>query len=90
MKRKVYIKVCGEVIGVGFRSFIRELAGELGVVGYARNLDGEVVAEAEGEEEILVKFLEGVRQGPRWAKIERLEEEWGEAEGIFRGFEIIY
>lgn len=70
-------KIHGFVQGVGFRFFVREVANELGVVGYVRNMpDGGVEVLAEGDEAQLAEFLRQLRQGPRAARITRVDASW--------------
>ncbi|RDI96456.1 acylphosphatase [Meiothermus sp. QL-1] len=86
--RRVTVLVRGRVQGVGYRYFARQKALELGLSGYAENLtDGRVEVVAEGEEAHLELFLHHLRQGPREARVEGLEVQWGEAAGL-RGFQV--
>ena len=65
----------GRVQGVGFRYFAQRAAQEVGVSGYARNLDdGGVEVLAMGSEEQLSKFSARIRQGPRWADVRTVQE----------------
>ena len=75
---------------VTFRYSSREKAEALGLAGFVRNEpDGGIYLEAEGEEKNLKKFLDWCRQGPAWAKVERVEVK---EEGIknYKNFEIRY
>lgn len=73
------IKIYGKVQGVFFRASAREKAFELGVNGFVRNEDdGSVYIEAEGHLRDIRKFLEWIKEGPRWASVERVETEEGE------------
>ncbi|HET7474758.1 MAG TPA: acylphosphatase [Dermatophilaceae bacterium] len=55
--RRVTLFVGGDVQGVGFRWWTRARALELGLVGYARNLDdGRVEVCAQGEGEDVTRF----------------------------------
>ena len=68
--------VSGRVQGVGFRYFVERAAGELGLTGYARNLeDGRVEVYAAGPEEKLARLAGVLRQGPRWADVRGVEEQ---------------
>lgn len=72
----VRLRVLGRVQGVGFRWFTREAGRELGVAGRVRNLpDGSVEIEAVAPAAALAAFKEQVRQGPRGARVDTLEEE---------------
>lgn len=66
--------VHGRVQGVGFRYFVEHAAVELGLMGYARNLDdGSVEVYACGPEEKLDELAARLRVGPRWADVRRVE-----------------
>jgi acylphosphatase len=78
----------GKVQGVGFRYTAREIAGELGLAGWVRNLaDGSVEIVAEGERELVQQFLE--RLSVAFARnVRETQVEWGQATEGARGFEI--
>ncbi|WP_407269915.1 acylphosphatase [Radiobacillus sp. PE A8.2] len=60
-----HIIVTGMVQGVGFRFNTQQLATEIGVNGWVRNLnDGSVEIEVEGETEDVEDFIEAVKEGP--------------------------
>ena len=65
--------VFGRVQGVGYRAFALRTAQRLGVSGFVKNNpDGSVYIEAEGDEDTLATFLQLCRQGPGWARVERI------------------
>lgn len=69
-------RVRGRVQGVGFRYFIERAAHELGLTGYARNLeDGSVEVHAEGDPEKLSQLARSLWKGPRMADVRGVEEE---------------
>ena len=64
MKRVVAL-VSGHVQGVGYRWFVRELAGSAGLDGSARNLpDGRVEVVLEGPDETVDRMVAEL-DGPR-------------------------
>ena len=66
--------VYGRVQGVGFRYFASRQAQVEGVDGYARNLaDGRVEFLLQGESDAVVRVLEQLKQGPRYARVTRVE-----------------
>jgi len=67
-------RVCGRVQGVGYRYFALRTAMQLGVGGFARNLDdGSVEVLAEGSPESLTRFEEALRRGPSFAEVQAVE-----------------
>lgn len=81
--------VHGQVQGVGYRFFVERQAKEPGLSGYTRNLrDGAVEVVVEGPRAGLEKLVVQLRQGPRMARVERVETTWAEATGEFSGFRI--
>ena len=56
-----------------------------------RNLsDGTVEVMAEGERQQLKRLLEYLKEGPRAARVDRVDIEWGEYTGDFSGFNVRY
>ncbi|HOJ96425.1 MAG TPA: acylphosphatase [Methanospirillum sp.] len=50
--------VSGTVQGVGFRYYVQDIAKEMGITGWVRNLpDGTVEIDAEGKPDILDVFI---------------------------------
>ena len=84
--------VRGRVQGVFFRAFVQEHALSLNLTGWVRNLPRgrEVGVYAEGEREQLRKLLQHLHKGPPGAKVERVEESWGDYSGKFKDFRIRY
>ncbi|MGD0330058.1 MAG: acylphosphatase [Nitrososphaeria archaeon] len=88
---RVHIYISGSVQGVFFRGSIRNKAMELGVKGYARNLDdGRVYAVLEGEEASLRKLIEWCKTGPPGAEVEKVEVTSDTYSGEFQTFGIEY
>jgi len=80
----------GRVQGVGFRYTVKSLTPGFEVTGAVRNLpDGRVELIAEGTREELDAFREAIRESAVKHHIQREEEQWCEAAGNFRGFEIV-
>lgn len=66
--------VHGRVQGVGFRFATEAEATRLGLAGYVRNLpSGDVEVEAEGDEERLGRLAAYLAEGPRGARVDRVE-----------------
>jgi acylphosphatase len=80
--------VHGSVQGVFFRDTMRRLAEQHSVSGWVRNnLDGTVEAVFEGGETSLERLLAFAREGPRGARVERVEVFDEEPEGL-KGFAV--
>ncbi|WP_288831262.1 acylphosphatase [uncultured Corynebacterium sp.] len=83
--------VHGRVQGVGFRWWTRSRALELGLTGYAKNLDdGRVEVVAEGAEGGVEKLLELLREEPSTAqrpgRVDTVVEQYSQPRGA-EGFE---
>jgi acylphosphatase len=75
--------VHGRVQGVFFRDTTRRQAASRGLVGWVRNLpDGTVEAVFEGRPEAVEALLSFCREGPRGARVERVEVSEEEPEGL--------
>jgi acylphosphatase len=66
--------ISGRVQGVGFRYFAQRAARELGVTGWARNLDdGRVEVHANGVVKVLDEFEGRLRKGPMGSDVRGFE-----------------
>ncbi len=77
----------GRVQGVGYRNFAQRAAVELGLTGYARNLDdGRVEVYAVGPADKLSELAGMLYRGPRWSEVRGVEEQEAAIEqcGSFR------
>ena len=80
--------VGGKVQGVWFRASAREQAVRLGLRGYARNLaDGRVEVLAIGEDAALEAMEKWLWQGPRLARVAKVEREDVAQPPVAFGFE---
>ncbi|MFP7237049.1 acylphosphatase [Bacillus altitudinis] len=62
--------VKGRVQGVGFRYFVQGEAVNRGIKGWVRNTDeGHVELKVEGEQQEVFDFLETVRKGSPFSKV---------------------
>ncbi len=88
--RKAY-RIEGRVQGVGFRAFVVREARRLGLSGWVRNEpDGAVAIEAEGEPGVLEALEARLREGPRAARVARIDDR-RLAVGIeVQGFEVLF
>jgi acylphosphatase len=89
MEARARILITGLVQGVFFRREMTDLARRLGVSGWVRNLsDGRVEALAEGDRIRLDELIRFCHVGPRGAVVRRVDVEWSDYSGEFRGFRI--
>jgi len=71
--RRYFVR--GRVQGVGYRYFVERAAGELGLTGYARNLeDGRVEVYAAGWPKQLAELAGYLHKGPLWSDVRGVEE----------------
>lgn len=76
---------------VMYRDFAQRKARGLRLVGTVQNLkDGSVAVVAEGEEDILKKYIILLHKGSIFAKVEEVEVKWLSSTGEFRDFLIIF
>ena len=70
---RYYIIVDGRVQGVGFRFFCTMTARKYDLTGWVRNMEnGMVEMEVQGEIDSIKKFLEIVKNGNRFIKVDEL------------------
>jgi acylphosphatase len=88
---RLHAVVRGDVQGVGFRYFLVDSARPLGLRGWVRNRpDGAVEVLAEGDRPKLERLLQAAREGPRHARVEEVEVEWGPPSGGLGPFDLNY
>ena len=86
IRRRVVVH--GFVQGVYFRDTVRRCAIDLGVAGWVRNnWDGTVEAVFEGEHGSVNRLVRLCHEGPRGARVDRVDVEEETPEGLV-GFAI--
>jgi acylphosphatase len=89
-RRCVRVIYSGHVQGVGFRYTVRTVAAGFDVTGSVRNLpDGRVELFAEGAKGEVEAFCQAIRDAGLSGLIRNEEASWSDAQGNFRGFEIV-
>lgn len=89
-ERQIVALARGRVQGVGYRAFCAHEALLLGIEGYAKNLpDGRVEVVAEGDESQLRRFIERLREGPPFSRVEEVTFRWEDRTGAYQGFEAV-
>ena len=87
--KTIQLTIKGKVQGVFFRATAKDVADEIGVKGWVRNLpDRNVEIKATATEEILQSFIDWCKQGPPKARVDEvIVKELSTEE--FNGFRII-
>ncbi|MCB2187845.1 MAG: acylphosphatase [Deltaproteobacteria bacterium] len=83
--------ISGRVQGVWFRASTKEMADELGLKGFVRNLPlRRVEAVFEGPRDLVEQALAWCQQGPAQAEVSEVHVSWQDPTGEFDSFEIRY
>ena len=89
--KRMQINFSGRVQGVGFRYMVCRVAEAFEVAGYVRNLPGgDVEVVAEGFEQELSDFLNGIRSSHVSRYIIQEQIRWFAATGEFDRFGVSY
>ena len=85
---RAHVWVKGRVQGVGFRAHVEYGARQIGgLTGWVRNVGWDTVeAIAEGEREKVERFIEMMKQGPNFSRVDESTVEWEDVTGEFRDF----
>ena len=91
MAQKTYsVIVRGKVQGVFFRDSTRRWALKKGVTGWVRNrVDGSVEVMLTGETEDIGWMVSWLHEGPRLARVDRVQVEEQDFDDTFSSFEIV-
>lgn len=91
MNERLEAIVRGRVQIVMYRDFTTRKARGLGLVGEVKNLsDGTVRVVAEGPRATLERFVEKLRRGSVFARVDDVETAWLPASGVYHSFDIVY
>ncbi len=89
IRRRVIVS--GLVQGVAFRAYTRSTARSAGVNGWVRNLpDGKVEAVIEGPGDEVKSVLEWIKNGPPYARVDRVKIYEEPVTGEFTDFDIAH
>ena len=82
MRNAVDLTVTGRVQGVSFRYYAEREATRIGLGGWVRNEpDGSVAAHVEGDPGAVDGFVRWCHEGPRLARVERVDVRCSDDEG---------
>ena len=88
---RAHAVISGRVQGVFFRVETQRAAEGFGVLGWVRNKrDGSVEAVFEGRQQDVDATLNWCRQGPRMARVDKVDVDWQDYTGEFKSFDITY
>lgn len=88
-RHAVRARVTGRVQGVSFRAWTEGRARALGLEGWVRNeADGSVTAFIGGESSAVDEMVAALHDGPRWARVDRVETVPADISEIPPGFRI--
>jgi len=91
MIKQIDCIISGRVQGVLYRDFSRRMARRYGLVGTVENLpDGTVKVVAQGDELKLKKYIEDLKRGSIFSRVDAVDEKWGNAEQSFSDFRTVY
>ena len=90
MSKHYLITVEGKVQNVGFRYFVHKRAVEHNIRGFVKNIpNGDVYIEASGSDQEMEVFLDHVRTGPKWSRVDAVDVQPAPGDP-FTAFEIRY
>lgn len=73
---RVRLRFTGRVQGVGFRYFAQMNAAQFHVTGWVKNMyDGSVTVEAQGTKKQIEDFIESMKHGHRFMRIDHVTAE---------------
>lgn len=88
---RAHLLIKGRVQGVFYRAFARDIATQLGLKGWVRNLsDGNVEALLEGEQDEIEQAIRHCRSGPPGARVDDIDVAWEGYQGDLQGFQVRY
>jgi acylphosphatase len=89
--KQFHLIISGDVIGVGYRSWMKREAVKLGLIGWVKNREDRAVeAVIQGEEEPIQSMIELCKKGPEVAWVEKVTIKEQPVDPNFVVFEVIY
>jgi len=89
--KRVHLIISGDVVGVGYRTWAKRHARDLGIGGWVKNREDRTVELiVEGEMEALVTFIASCKKGPDVAWVKDVTVTWQDAIGEYVDFEVLY
>lgn len=89
--KQYHLFIIGDVIGVGYRSWMKREASKLGIVGWVKNRDDQAVeAVVQGEDKNVQDIIALCKKGPTVAWVEKVEVREEPVDLHLIEFEVIY
>jgi acylphosphatase len=89
--KRVHLIISGDVVGVGYRAWVRRRARDFRLTGWVKNREDRTVElVAEGEQDALDTFVAACKKGPDVAWVETVSVSWLPATGDFLDFAVVY
>ncbi len=86
---EVFLKIFGDVQGVGFRYQALQKAKSLNLTGWVRNApDGNLEILAQGTKKDLEKLIVWAKEGPKFANVKDIQIAWRKPQEKYSDFEI--
>ncbi len=73
---RMHITISGRVQNVFFRHTAQKIAGTLNLSGWVKNVDTDVVCEAQGEQVLVEQFVTFCLEGPQLAEVKKVTVEY--------------
>jgi len=86
--RRTHILIHGNVQGVFFRSSIEKLAKKHNITGFVKNIDNDVEAVFEGNDDDVAEILVFCALGPKGSKIKSIDIQEESYTGDFDDFTV--
>lgn len=88
-KKRARLTVKGDVQGVNFRYFAKDIARKMGITGWTdNNPDGSVELVVEGDSTRVDEFISWCQQGSPMSEVEEVVVEKERYKGEFKDFQI--
>ncbi|MDX1520325.1 MAG: acylphosphatase [Anaerolineae bacterium] len=88
---RAHVFISGRVQAVSFRWYTLQMAQELGLTGWVRNLmDGRVEAIFEGEETAVRQAVAWCHHGEPPARVDDVTVDFNQASGEFKSFRVTF
>ena len=90
--KRAHLFITGDVIGVGFRAYVKNHANKLNLTGFARNVYHQkkgVECVIEGEEGNINTFIKECKKGPEVSWVKNVSIKWENPTKEYPSFTII-